>query len=382
MSRALVESARIAVMIGVPVLLGGCRTKAGPTDQRTVAPAGTPSRQRILFIGDSFTHGRYTPVRTYGASGSSSALVVDEDAHASGKAAERSDEPGPWGGIPGIFARFAREKGLDYEVHLEAISATSLEKNFEARRAVIERPGWSAVVLQEMSALPLPASLTPCDPCAPNKTSCLQGDPERFAAGVQRIESAVHRTSPGAKIYLYATWAPADLAAAVSGGTCSAGFCERYPGSLSSLTRAYQKAYLWAAECDGHVAGVAPVGDAWSLAWAEKVAPSNPFPACGATARRSLWYGPDEPANDPHPAKPDNHHPSVHGAYLAALVLFEKITGIDAGSLGPGEQAGRDLGIEPDVAALLQHVAAKAVEEQPATRGDAPAMPACPAMSR
>ena len=58
----------------------------------------------------------------------------------------------------------------------------------------------------------------------------------------------------------------------------------------------------------------------------------------------------DDPA---HGAKPgqmnlwdkDNKHPSIQGSYLAALVLFEQITGTDARQLGAEELAARDLGI-------------------------------------
>lgn len=35
---------------------------------------------------------------------------------------------------------------------------------------------------------------------------------------------------------------------------------------------------------------------------------------------------------------PDSYHPSVYGAYLNALVVFEKVTGKDARSLGAGER--------------------------------------------
>src|SRR3984885_4459975 len=74
-------------------------------------PAGA---KHILFVGDSFTHGRYLPVRTYhnipgtGGIGSTkpSAYVVDENYGANVTARTKSTpgEYGPWGGIPGIFA--------------------------------------------------------------------------------------------------------------------------------------------------------------------------------------------------------------------------------------------------------------------------------------
>ena len=110
--------------------------------------------QRILFVGDSFTHGRYAPVRMYnsGSNGNSttgSKYVVDENYGQTG--ARKELENGPWGGIPGIFAELAEESGLSYDVHIEAISETSLEKNYAAAAGVIAQSKWNAVVLQELS---------------------------------------------------------------------------------------------------------------------------------------------------------------------------------------------------------------------------------------
>jgi hypothetical protein len=81
----------------------------------------------VLFVGDSFTHGRYTPVRTFNAEIPGEPWqppqVIDENY---GETGEREElEPGPWGGIPGIFSELAQQMHLSYEVHIEAISATS-----------------------------------------------------------------------------------------------------------------------------------------------------------------------------------------------------------------------------------------------------------------
>src|ERR1700761_7423421 len=95
-------------------------------------PTGT---RHILFVGDSFTHGRYLPVRTYhnipGTGGVGlkrpSPFVVDENYGTSVPARmESTPEYGPWGGIPGIFAELASEAKVPYNVHIEAISATTL----------------------------------------------------------------------------------------------------------------------------------------------------------------------------------------------------------------------------------------------------------------
>ena len=335
----------------VTAWLGGCAMN-GPSSLPDMsvlsgqADLGGPSGQavqRILFIGDSFTHGRYKPVRSYGTGGApsphGSAQVIDENYQQTGARAENLSETGPWGGIPAIFARLAQEAGLPYEVHIEAISATSLEKNYAAAPDVITRPGWSAVVLQELSTRPLPASLSM------NATS----SPRNFCASVQTIEAAVHAAAPTTRVYLYETWAPADLAQMLAGS---------YATNLALLTQAYHDVYLGAAVHDGHLAGVALAGDAWSRAWQAGVASPDPFSS--GDPRPSLWYGLNA-TNDPMITAADEHHPSSYGAYLSALVLFQQITGTDVRGLGESEIAARDLGIPSALATSLQQVAALTV---------------------
>jgi hypothetical protein len=70
-----------------------------------------------MFVGDSLTHGRYEPVRSFNSN-----FVVDENYGQTGSRAEL--EPGPWGGIPGIFAQFAVESKLQ-QAAWEAVSAAS-----------------------------------------------------------------------------------------------------------------------------------------------------------------------------------------------------------------------------------------------------------------
>lgn len=66
----------------------------------------------ILFVGDSFTHGKYEPVLQYnnqthpnGITDLNYGLPPSNPRHES-----HPDEPGPWGGIPGIFSMFAQEQ--------------------------------------------------------------------------------------------------------------------------------------------------------------------------------------------------------------------------------------------------------------------------------
>ena len=57
----------------------------------------------------------------------------------------------------------------------------------------------------------------------------------------------------------------------------------------------------------------------------------------------------------------DHKHPSVEGSYLAALVLFEKITGTDVRKFAARELAAHDLGIPPEDTVKLQEIADAAV---------------------
>lgn len=337
------------MLIGFSALTYSCSNdkNAGMTpDKVTNAPL-----QRILFVGDSFTHGRYAPVRMYnsgsnGNSATGSKYVVDENYGQTG--ARKELESGPWGGIPGIFAELAEESGLSYDVHIEAISETSLEKNYAAAAGVIAQSKWNAVVLQELSVKPIPYSLS-------NDNI---SNPSGFCESVQTIEKAVHGASALAKVYLYEPWPSGDLA-----NTLSSGDPANYAVKLTALANANHNAYYSAASHDGNIAGVAPVGEAWVNAWAAKVANSNPFLAGASSNLPILWYD-IYPVNDPVITKPDNHHPSIYGAYLSGLVLFQKITGTDVRTLGGQEKAAAQLGISSTVASQLQLVAWQTVTQE------------------
>ncbi len=311
--------------------------------------------QRILFVGDSFTHGRYTPVRTYNSSGTNdnmtgSNLVFDENFGQTG--GQKELEPGPYGGIPGIFAEMASESGLNYDVHIEAISETSLDKNFSVASGVIAQSKWNAVVLQELSSRPLSYSLTK------DKTS----DPNNFCSTVEEIEQAVHQASSGAKVYLYEPWPRADLATSLSGGdTSSSSFNKEFLKNLSVLADANHNVYYSAARHDGNIEAVAPTGDAWINAWGQNLA--NPSPYIAIETEPLLWYGYNS-INNPVINSPDYIHPSIYGAYLSALVLFQQITHVDARTLGPNEKAALSFKIPANIAVQLQVVAWQTVTQE------------------
>ena len=56
---------------------------------------------------------------------------------------------------PRNFAELAYEAKLPYDVHIEAISKTSLAKNYSVASDVIAQPLWDALVLQEASFEPI-----------------------------------------------------------------------------------------------------------------------------------------------------------------------------------------------------------------------------------
>lgn len=338
-------------------LVVGCATNAN-------GPVTPPVRtQHILFVGDSFTHGRYLPVRTYnntpvtGGLGSvaASPQVVDEnfDTTVPARMESQPGETGPWGGIPGIFAELAYEAGLPYNVHIEAISATTLIDNYNAAKSVIDQPLWNSVVLQEASFEPIPVSLSQDS----------QSDPATFCSAVSTIEQGVHGVAPSANVYLYETWAPADTAYEDSFTTSFSP--SAYLESLNVLTAAYHDAYLSAATHAPHIAGIAPVGDAWALAWNNSIANPDPYGGSAPGVSLSFNYQPgSEPTTYDAPTDAGFHHPSIYGAYLSGLVLFQKITGTDVRTFGESEQAAAALGISANVAVQLQQVAWESVTQQ------------------
>jgi hypothetical protein len=309
-----------------------------------------------LFVGDSFTHGRYLPVRLYNSGGTQDAtvrspLIFDENFGAIGLREENAEEYGPYGGIPGIFAELAYETRLSYDVHIEAISKTSLHNNYAVASSFIDQTKWNAVVLQEISTRPLPNSLSGDE----------SSDPQSFCTSVQMIEAGVHAAAPNAGVYLYETWPRANLAQQLAGSTAAPAFASAYQASLLSLGAANHNAYYSAARHDGSIAGVAPAGDAWIRAWTEGVA--NPDPFTGSSQVPSLWYGIHQ-QNEPAIEDPDYLHPSVYGAYLDGLVLFQKITGHDVRLFGPKEVAASELGIPAPTAVQLQLIAWEAVVQE------------------
>ncbi|WP_201987577.1 DUF4886 domain-containing protein [Hymenobacter rubidus] len=285
-----------------------------------LAPAGAqaPAPNAILFVGNSFFHGKYPPVLNYNAEN-----VKDENfglPKEDPRFENHPEEPGPWGGIPGIFKKLTDEAGLNYEVHIESISGKTLKFHYDNVLPLIQQPRWNTVVLQENSAYVLPTRRT--------------GHPEVFREYAAKLEQAVHTANPAARLYLYQTWARADMHYTPKGA---------YAGlPVDSMTADLHAAYYGVLQQDPKFSGVAPAGDAWLRAIEAGVATRNPYtPEAG---KINLWG-------------PDYYHPSKWGCYLNACVLLAEITGKDPRTLGAGEQAAAALGIAPAEAVSLQRIA-------------------------
>ncbi len=322
-------------------LLAGASFGQPTTGQSQAAPAPNA----ILFVGNSFFHGKYPPVLNYNA-----ANVTDENfgqPREGPRFEHHPDEPGPWGGIPGIFKQLTDEAGLNYEVHIEAISAKSLKFHYDNMLAVIQQPRWRTVVLQEHSTRALPVRRN--------------GKPDLFREYATRIEQAVHAANPAARLYLYQTWARADFHYRPD---------QAYAGlPVDSMTQDLHAAYYGVLAQNPSFTGVAPAGDAWLRAIAAGVATRNPY--APDPGKVNLWG-------------PDHYHPSKWGCYLSACVLFGEITGTDPRTLGSTEQAALALGIAPADAVSLQRVAYEQVlaARPPAFVGPKPGSKPAPCQPR
>jgi hypothetical protein len=344
------------------------------------APWAFASSIHILFVGNSFTHGRYDPVRLYNAANvhDLNCLTI-----ATCSAAELPPIPfpppvpmlplpttntlseyGPYGGIPGIFKQFTMEAGLDYDVSLDTISAATLLAGFNnqaSRRALIADAKWDIVVLQEQSFLPLPA--------VTDTGAATRGIFANFQAGVNNLTAAILASDraagrSNAEIYLYETQPLASYtytsdnpAAPIFGSSTSppGGLNAPYVGDpIETMTDDLHNAYFAVATQNPAVAGVAPAGDAWLRAIETGVALRNPYLAIEPDGQIDLWD------SDPALAcctTPIGYHPSSYGSYLSGLVLFATITGAAPMNLGANERVAADLGISPDIAGQLQRVA-------------------------
>lgn len=262
----------------------------------------------ILFVGNSFTYGGFSAVWKYRAE-----KVQDLNG-------------GGFGGVPALFAMFAGQAHLDYEVSLETAGGRTLQWHWDHKRPLLDR-AWDDVVLQDYS------TLDPADP----------GNPAGLITYSGKFADLFRARNRQAAVYLMSTWSRADL-------TYLPGkpwFGKGIYAMAADLRRGYDQA----ARRSAAIKAVIPVGEAFNLAMVQGVADSNPYDDI-SRGQTSLWTY-------------DHYHASTTGTYLEALVVFARVTGIDPRTLGRGEHAAGELGISPELAERLQQIAAAATVPAP-----------------
>lgn len=370
-------------------------TAAGPGMSPAAAePAANPVE--ILFLGNSFTHGRYAPALNYNAAPGNStnnnlvhdllcpsltasgmctsgaeavaavtptsantpgATLADQLTYLQNNPSAQLTEPGPFGGVAGVFLQFTKEAGLHYNVSLMTISSATLtgwlnNKGSEAGLLpLITSAKWDHVVMQDQSFRPLPATITVNGQSVPTR-----GVPTGFVSAVDGLIDAIHAADAAANktnaaITLYETQPLASYGftsnnpnapifgsstAAQNGGNPA---FAPYIGSanpIAQMAADLHDAYTGAASTynAAHPTGprvdVALAGDAWVSAINLGIAVEDPYLAHHPDKRVDLW--------DSNPlagccTTPIGYHPSSYGVYLDALAIFYKITGIDPATL-------------------------------------------------
>jgi len=256
---------------------------------------GLFARPEILFVGNSFTHGHADPAKSYHAAG-----ITDANGTR-------------MGGVPGIFKRLAELSGYPCEVTIEAVGGRAFDFHLKKHATLIADSRWDVVVLQDHSTHPLP--------------SAHGGHADAFLRDGDALHDLVLVANPDAKVLLYQTWAsPTSAGANGYGGDLRA--------MQADLSAAYERLRRRSARAPDRpdFAGVVPVGDAFGRAVAAGIAAAGPD-----TARDPdtfyLW------------SQRDHRHAGKHGSYLAAVLFFARIAGVDPLDL-PADVA-VELGITP-----------------------------------
>lgn len=274
--------------------------------------AAPATAETVLFVGNSFTFGANSAVRT---------LNADQVRDLNGQNI---------GGVPGLFSRFAGRMGLKYDVSLETAPGRSLGWHLANHYADIDRR-WDHVVLQEYSTL---------DPATP-------GDPKRFIEDARSLGRLFAARNPAVQVYLSATWSRPDLVYR----RASPWLGQPIDAMANDLRLAYDKA----ARAIGKRARVVPVGQAFGCAIRTGAADGDPYDGIGF-GQIALWSW-------------DHYHASAYGYYLEALTVFGTITGQDPTALGRDEPAAAELGFSTAETAMLQSVASEALRTDGACQG-------------
>jgi hypothetical protein len=276
----------------------------------TAAPPATA--ERILFVGNSFTYGGGSPVRFFHPE-----LVHDLNRDG-------------LGGVPSLFKIFALQAGLDWDVSLETEAARDFGYHLANKKAELAG-AWDVVVLQDYSTLEKERP----------------GDAGPHIRDAARLAALFRATNPSARVLLETTWPRADMIYPT--GAPWRGKPVR--AMLDDLARANALALAGSRDLSGSI----PVGEAWMRAMEQGVADPNPYDGIGF-GKLDLWTW-------------DHYHASTAGYYLAALVIFGRVTGYDVRRLGPRERAADELGMSGIMATTLQRIASETLGRAGATGG-------------
>ena len=258
--------------------------------------------ERILFVGNSFTYGGGSPVRFFHPE-----LVHDLNR-------------GGLGGVPALFKLFALQAGLDWDVSLETEAARDFAYHLASRKAELAGT-WDVVVLQDYSTL----------------EKQRPGDAGPHIRDAARLAALFRAANPSARVMLETTWPRADMI--YPAGAPWQGKPLR--AMLDDLARANALALAGSRDLNASI----PVGQAWVRAMEQGVADPNPYDGIGF-GKLDLWTW-------------DHYHASTAGYYLAALVIFGRVTGYDVRRLGPHERAADELGMSGIMATALQRIASE-----------------------
>jgi hypothetical protein len=254
----------------------------------------------ILFVGNSFTYGELSAVKTY-----KSNTVTDLNRTGIG-------------GVPALFKAFATQAGLDYDVSLETVPGVGLDYHYAEKRPLLDRK-WDEVVLQSYSTLDQDHA----------------GDPRILVKYAGAFSEMLHRRNPEVKIYLTATWSRADMTYPAQ--------APWYGKPIGQMAKDVDAGYRLAAQKAPGIAGVVPVGLAWNRAMDRGLADTNPYDGI-SVGQIDLWAS-------------DNYHATAYGYYLEALLVFGRVTGRDPLSVGLHEASIGALSLDPAVIGKLEQIA-------------------------
>ena len=407
----------------------------------TLALAASPAAAQtaanpieLLFVGNSFVHGKYPPALNYNAGTAASvgdpsvvhdllcpsttatgsctsgaeavphvvptlantpgATLQDKLNYLQANPSSAYTEVGPFSGVAGVFLQFTKEAGLHYDVSIVAVSSATLTGwlNNTGSEAgdlpLIANAKWNQVVMADQSFRPLPTTVTVNGVSVPTR-----GNPAGFQSGANGLINAIdaadatagkanaaitlEQTHPLAS-YGYTSSNPnapifGSSTVAQNGGNPAFAPYVGAPNPIAQMAgdlhNAYSNeatSYNSANPTKSHV-GVSFSGDSWVSAINLGIAVQNPFLTTNSPKLVNLWD------SDPLTAcctTPIGYHPSAYGAYLDALTLFYKITGMDpvllASEFNPNDptflsSAANALGISANNAQLLAIAAADTV---------------------